>query len=100
IIKAMTTHDELFNWEGEFFHYRQVNVWPRVMQEPHPPIWSTTGSTTQARILGQRGYVMATLGSGSNTRPLYDAYREGYTSPLGPTAGGGGGTALRTSGWC
>ena len=44
IIKAMTTHDGTFNWEGEFFHYRQVNIWPRVWQEPHPPVWSTTGS--------------------------------------------------------
>ena len=80
IIKAMTTHDEMFNWEGEYFHYRQVNVWPRVWQQPHPPIWTTTGSTTQARILGERGYVMATLGSGYNTRPLYDAYRRGYVA--------------------
>ena len=44
IIKAMTTHDEVFNWEGEYFNYRQVNVWPRVWQEPHPPIWTTTGT--------------------------------------------------------
>jgi alkanesulfonate monooxygenase SsuD/methylene tetrahydromethanopterin reductase-like flavin-dependent oxidoreductase (luciferase family) len=80
IIKAMTTHDEMFNWEGEYFHYRQVNVWPRVWQQPHPPIWTTTGSTTQARILGERGYVMATLGSGYNTRPLYDAYRRGHVA--------------------
>jgi alkanesulfonate monooxygenase SsuD/methylene tetrahydromethanopterin reductase-like flavin-dependent oxidoreductase (luciferase family) len=78
IIKAMTTHDELFNWEGEFFHYRQVNVWPRVVQQPHPPVWSTTGSKTNARVLGERGYVMATLGTGYNTRPLFDAYRAGY----------------------
>ncbi len=78
IIKAMTTHDEIFNWEGEFFHYRQVNVWPRVWQEPHPPVWSTTGSTTQARVLGERGYVMATLGTGYGTRKIYDAYRKGY----------------------
>jgi len=83
IIKAMTTHDELFNWEGEYFHYRQVNVWPRVWQEPHPPIWTTTGSTTQARLLGERGYVMSTLGSGYNTRPLYDAYRNGYVARYG-----------------
>ena len=80
IIKAMTTHDEMFNWEGEYFHYRQVNIWPRVWQQPHPPIWTTTGSTTQARILGERGYVMATLGSGYNTRPLYDAYRRGHVA--------------------
>ena len=32
----------------------------------------------QARLLGEKGYVMATLGSGYDTRPLYDAYREGY----------------------
>ena len=87
IIKAMTTHDGTFNWEGEFFHYRQVNVWPRVWQEPHPPIWSTTGSSTQARVLGERGYVMATLGTGFGTRKLYDAYRKGYMGKFGRAPG-------------
>src|SRR5437016_14028869 len=38
IIKAMTSHDAPFNWEGEYFHYRQVNIWPRPVQQPHPPI--------------------------------------------------------------
>jgi alkanesulfonate monooxygenase SsuD/methylene tetrahydromethanopterin reductase-like flavin-dependent oxidoreductase (luciferase family) len=80
IIKAMTTHDEVFNWEGEYFHYRQVNVWPRVWQEPHPPVWSTTGSSSQARVLGERGYVMATLGTGYGTRKIYDAYRKSYVA--------------------
>ncbi len=87
IIKAMTTHDGTFNWEGEFFHYRQVNVWPRVWQEPHPPIWSTTGSSSQARVLGERGYVMATLGTGFGTRKLYDAYRKGYVAKFGHAPG-------------
>ena len=87
IIKAMTSHDGTFNWEGEFFHYRQVNVWPRVWQEPHPPIWSTTGSSSQARVLGERGYVMATLGTGFGTRKLYDAYRKGYLAKFGRAPG-------------
>ncbi len=78
ILKAMTSHDAPFNWEGEFFHYRQVNVWPRPVQQPHPPVWTTTGNKSQARLLGEKGYVMATLGSGYATRPLYDAYRAGY----------------------
>jgi len=78
IIKAMTSHDEPFNWEGEHFHYRQVNIWPRPVQQPHPPIWTTTGNRNQARLLGEKGYAMATLGSGYATRPLYDAYRQGY----------------------
>jgi alkanesulfonate monooxygenase SsuD/methylene tetrahydromethanopterin reductase-like flavin-dependent oxidoreductase (luciferase family) len=87
IIKAMTTHDGTFNWEGEFFHYRQVNIWPRVWQEPHPPVWSTTGSSTQARVLGERGYVMATLGTGYGTRKLYDAYRKGYVAKFAHAPG-------------
>ena len=90
IIKAMTSHDAPFNWESEHFHYRQVNIWPRPWQQPHPPVWSTTGSKSNARVLGERGYVMATLGTGYNTRALYDAYREGYMAkgrpPPPPTA--------------
>ena len=78
ILKAMTSHDENFNWEGEYFHYRQVNIWPRPVQQPHPPIWTTTGNRAQAKLLGEKGYVKATLGTGYATRPLYDAYRAGY----------------------
>ena len=87
ILKAMTTHDAVFNWEGEFFQYRQVNVWPRVWQDPHPPVWSTTGSSTQARVLGDRGYVMATLGTGYATRKIYDAYRKAYLAKYGKAPG-------------
>jgi alkanesulfonate monooxygenase SsuD/methylene tetrahydromethanopterin reductase-like flavin-dependent oxidoreductase (luciferase family) len=78
ILKAMTHRGEPFNWEGEHFHYRQVNIWPRPMQQPHPPVWTTTGNRAQAKLLGEKGYVMATLGSGYATRPLYDQYRAGY----------------------
>jgi alkanesulfonate monooxygenase SsuD/methylene tetrahydromethanopterin reductase-like flavin-dependent oxidoreductase (luciferase family) len=88
IIKAMTSHDEPFNWEGEYFQYRHVNIWPRPYQQPHPPVWSTTSSRTNARVLGERGYVIATLGSGYNTRALFDAYREGWAAAgrTGPAA--------------
>jgi alkanesulfonate monooxygenase SsuD/methylene tetrahydromethanopterin reductase-like flavin-dependent oxidoreductase (luciferase family) len=87
ILRAMTSRDEPFNWEGEYFHYRHVNVWPRVFQEPHPPVWSTTGSVSQARVLGERGYVMATLGTGYGTRRIYDAYRKAYVAKLGRAPG-------------
>ena len=78
VIKAMTSHDAPFNWESENFHYRYVNIWPRPYQAPHPPVWSTTASRSNARVLGEKGYVMAVLGFGYNTRPLYDVYRQGY----------------------
>ena len=78
IIEAMTSHDEPFNWEGEFFHYRHVNVWPRPYQQPHPPVWGTTGTPGTAKILARHGYVLATLATGYRTRSVYDAYRVSY----------------------
>ena len=29
IVKAWTSHDGPFSHEGRFFHYRQINIWPR-----------------------------------------------------------------------
>ena len=35
-----------FAFEGKYYHFEYVNVWPRPYQQPHPPIWApSTGST-------------------------------------------------------
>ena len=78
ILKAMTTHDGPFNWEGEFFHYRQVNVWPRPWQQPHPPVWITTSSAGTARQIAARGHHLATMGTGYGAKAVYDAYRQAW----------------------
>ena len=34
-----------FSFEGKFYHFEYVNMWPRPFQQPHPPIWTpSTGS--------------------------------------------------------
>jgi len=38
VIKAWTAR-EIFAWNGRFFQYGMVNLWPRPIQQPHPPIW-------------------------------------------------------------
>jgi alkanesulfonate monooxygenase SsuD/methylene tetrahydromethanopterin reductase-like flavin-dependent oxidoreductase (luciferase family) len=38
IVKAWTDQGP-FSWEGDHYNYTYVNVWPRVYQRPHPPIW-------------------------------------------------------------
>ena len=79
IVKAMTTRDGPFNFEGEFFHHRTVNIWPRPYQQPHPPIWSSTSTPANAKELGARGYVMGTfMGGIEDTKKLQKAYVEGY----------------------
>jgi len=28
-----------FSFEGQYYHFEYVNIWPRPYQQPHPPIW-------------------------------------------------------------
>ncbi len=37
--------EESFSFEGKFYNYKDVSIWPRPVQRPHPPIWvPVTGS--------------------------------------------------------
>lgn len=77
ILKAMTSHDGPFSWEGKYFHYRQVNVWPRPYQAPHPPVWITCGSQGTATAVAEKGYVIGVLNTGYTRTPgIFDAYRK------------------------
>jgi alkanesulfonate monooxygenase SsuD/methylene tetrahydromethanopterin reductase-like flavin-dependent oxidoreductase (luciferase family) len=76
ILKAMSTHDGPFNWEGEFFHYRSVNIWPKPVQKPTPPVWMTGMSVGTGTLAAERGHVVGTLLSGGTAKPMYDAYRQ------------------------
>ncbi len=37
ITRAWT--EEIFSYEGRFWSYKDVAMWPRPVQQPHPPIW-------------------------------------------------------------
>jgi alkanesulfonate monooxygenase SsuD/methylene tetrahydromethanopterin reductase-like flavin-dependent oxidoreductase (luciferase family) len=79
IIKAWTTHDGPFSFEGRFFHARQVNIWPRPWQAPHPPVWIATMSPGGAASVGERGHVQATFLTGfEGTKAIFDGYRRAW----------------------
>ncbi len=79
IIKSWTHHDGPFSHEGRFFHHRCINIWPRPMQQPHPPVWVSTTSTGGATQVGARGFVQATFLTGfDTTRRIFEAYRRGW----------------------
>jgi alkanesulfonate monooxygenase SsuD/methylene tetrahydromethanopterin reductase-like flavin-dependent oxidoreductase (luciferase family) len=75
IIKALSTTDGPFNWEGEYFQYRQVNIWPRPLQQPTPPVWMTGLSPDSGRLAAERGHVIGTLLAGASAKPMFDAYK-------------------------
>lgn len=86
ILKAWTSHNGPFNWEGKYFHHRQVNIWPRPYQQPHPPVWITALSPDSAKQVAERGYVIACFLTGfEGTRAVFDSYRA-RRAELGLTA--------------
>ena len=87
VLKALTHQDGPFNWESEFHHFRQVNIWPRPYQQPRPPVWIPAGSIASAREVGQRGHTLAMFLSGLNARQLKDAYCDGARGAGRPQPG-------------
>jgi alkanesulfonate monooxygenase SsuD/methylene tetrahydromethanopterin reductase-like flavin-dependent oxidoreductase (luciferase family) len=85
IVKAWTT-DEVFEWVSPNYEFRYVNVWPRPLQEPHPPIYIPgAGSTETMRFVAERRYTyMSVYAPTSVVRRWFDGYRQaaaeqGYT---------------------
>jgi alkanesulfonate monooxygenase SsuD/methylene tetrahydromethanopterin reductase-like flavin-dependent oxidoreductase (luciferase family) len=39
ILKAWT-EPQPFGWQGRHFQYRTISIWPRPLQQPHPPTYS------------------------------------------------------------
>jgi alkanesulfonate monooxygenase SsuD/methylene tetrahydromethanopterin reductase-like flavin-dependent oxidoreductase (luciferase family) len=43
IVRAWT-EPQPFGWQGRYFEYRAVSIWPRPVQQPHPPIYMSASS--------------------------------------------------------
>ncbi len=43
VIRALT-EPQPFSWEGRYYRYRTVSVWPRPVQQPLPPVFVATRS--------------------------------------------------------
>ncbi|HEY7384269.1 MAG TPA: LLM class flavin-dependent oxidoreductase [Beijerinckiaceae bacterium] len=93
VVKAWTSHEGPFNFEGRFWHKRAVNVWPRPYQTPHPQVWITGSSDKEGiKKVADRGYVFATfLQPHDKVREMFDVYRAHFIERGLP---GGGGTAF------
>jgi alkanesulfonate monooxygenase SsuD/methylene tetrahydromethanopterin reductase-like flavin-dependent oxidoreductase (luciferase family) len=76
IIKAWTS-DEVFQWLGDNYEYRYVNLWPRPLQQPHPPIYIPgAGSTETIRFVAERGYTFMSVYAPTRViKHWFDGYR-------------------------
>ena len=58
ILKAWT-EPEPFGWEGKHFQYRQVSIWPKPVQKPHPPLVISASNADSAKFAAE---MRATMG--------------------------------------
>ncbi|MDE0653267.1 MAG: LLM class flavin-dependent oxidoreductase [bacterium] len=78
IIKAWTTEGP-FRWIGKHYRLNYVNVWPRPLQQPHPPIWIPAfGSTETMSWAAERHYTYLSVFAPSKLlKRWFDGYRAG-----------------------
>ncbi|MDH3739799.1 MAG: LLM class flavin-dependent oxidoreductase [Alphaproteobacteria bacterium] len=61
IVRAWT-ESEPFSFNGRFQQQRYVNIWPRPVQQPHPPIWVPGGGSVETwRWCAEMDYVYCYL---------------------------------------
>jgi len=61
VVKAWT-EPETFAFNGRFNQQRYVNIWPRPLQKPHPPVWIPGGGSVETwQWCAQMDYVYAYL---------------------------------------
>jgi alkanesulfonate monooxygenase SsuD/methylene tetrahydromethanopterin reductase-like flavin-dependent oxidoreductase (luciferase family) len=87
IVRAWTEPGP-FAHEGKHYRVRYANVWPRPLQQPHPPIWlPSQGSTETIRWAAQRRYpFVSVFTSFAHTARLLEEYKTaalaaGYVAP-------------------
>ena len=82
VIKTWTNHEGNFNYEGRFWHRRNINIWPRPYQQPRPRIWVTGSNDFEnLKLIAENGHVFATfLQPHAKVKQLFDHYRANYRS--------------------
>jgi alkanesulfonate monooxygenase SsuD/methylene tetrahydromethanopterin reductase-like flavin-dependent oxidoreductase (luciferase family) len=55
VLKAWT--ENVFNYEGKFWSYKDISIWPRPYQQPHPPVFIPfTGSKETIEFAGRHNF--------------------------------------------
>ena len=77
LIKKCWTETEPFGWEGEYYQFRAVSIWPKPLQRPHPPILMSGSSHTSAKLAAELGAMVGILRltSMDSAREAIDNYK-------------------------
>jgi alkanesulfonate monooxygenase SsuD/methylene tetrahydromethanopterin reductase-like flavin-dependent oxidoreductase (luciferase family) len=75
-----TWGNERAGHNGEFWRFDELTLYPRPIQQPHPPIWVAGTSTEGLGWAGRQGYHIMTVGHPhppEKVRPGVEAWKQG-----------------------
>src|SRR6185437_5676957 len=75
LIRHAWTENQPFGWQGRYFSFRSIAVWPRPVQQPHPPIFMS-GSSPESAVFAARQRVNVAMAV--TTLPLATAAAKLY----------------------
>ena len=67
LIRRAWTETRPFGWLGRYYQYRTISIWPRPVQQPHPPLYMS-GSSPEAGEFAARNHIG--IGFAFTTVPL------------------------------
>jgi alkanesulfonate monooxygenase SsuD/methylene tetrahydromethanopterin reductase-like flavin-dependent oxidoreductase (luciferase family) len=74
LVKKAWSAREIFAWNGKHYQLGMVNLWPRPIQQPHPPIWIPgSGISSTAEYVVDRDHCFCHLS-------YHGAKNAGYTA--------------------
>lgn len=76
IVLMRAFKEDVLNFEGEFFKYRDYLVQARPLQQPHPPIWYGAPGAEAIMWGVARGINVVSLGPASRARAISNRYRK------------------------
>lgn len=75
IIRTAWTEVQPFGWQGRFYEYRTICIWPRPVQAPHPPIYMSTASPEAGEFAARHrlgaGFAFTTLQTATTAAKYY-----------------------------
>src|SRR5579883_3258543 len=72
LITRAWSEPEVFSFDGKYTQLRYVNIWPRPIQKPHPPVWIPGGGSIETWDWSlKKGYLYAYLS--------YSGFKRGKT---------------------
>jgi alkanesulfonate monooxygenase SsuD/methylene tetrahydromethanopterin reductase-like flavin-dependent oxidoreductase (luciferase family) len=64
VVRAWT-EPHVFGWQGRYYQYRAISIWPRPVQQPHPPIYVSGSSPESAEFAARQrvavGFAVTTV---------------------------------------